>query len=197
MDWKSRGSVAVVVGCCLLSGCSGSPPESATIARAERLTVYEGLPHQMYEPKSLASERKSKPTIELHGFPFYCASIELKPGDAEKLKALLGNPRSFEPFSGEKKCGGFHPDYAVEWTVGDKISDCLICFGCGEVMIHGPGTESRYDLQGDALKLLKAILQPYRINRPPQQSLEAASPFPSRIVDNLSARRRISVSILR
>jgi hypothetical protein len=180
MESWSRGFVAVVGGLCLLSGCSPTTTiesesiaqVSASIARADRITFFEGLPHPMYESKSLDSERKSKPTIERYGFSFYREALKLKPGDEARFKSLLGSPGSFEPFKGEKKCGGFHADYFVEWSGVKELSSCLICFTCGEVKIYGPlyGL-GRYDIQSDALKLLKDLLQPYRKNRPPQEGL--------------------------
>jgi hypothetical protein len=181
MELKSRGTIAVVVGLCLLSGCSGSIPESASIARADRLTLYEGLPHPVEETISYNAERKRKPIFELHGSSFYRAALELKAGDEQKLKALLASSKTFEPFSGEKKCGGFHPDYAVEWSVGKTTYSCLICLGCGEAKIYGLGADSYYDIQPDAHKHLKEILQPYRVNRPPHEPLSAAGPSPSNV----------------
>ena len=140
---QGRGTAVIAMLLGLIPGCSSGPTESSTIRQAERLTLYEGLPHPMYEPTALAAEKKAKPTVELHGFPFYREALEVKAGDDEKLKALLADPRTLEPFSGEKRCGGFHPDYAVEWSVGGKIRSGLICFGCGEVMIYGPTGEVR------------------------------------------------------
>ena len=80
MELKSRGTIAVVVGLCLLSGCSGSIPESASIARADRLTLYEGLPHPVEELVSYNAERKRKPIFELHGSSFYRTALDLESG---------------------------------------------------------------------------------------------------------------------
>jgi hypothetical protein len=162
-----RGAVVLVALLCqLLPGCSGPAPEAATLKQADRLVLYEGLPHQMYEPESLAAERKAKPTVTLHGFRFYREALELKPGDSERLKALVGDPHSFSAYSGEKKCGGFHPDYAVEWSAGGQTYQALICFGCFEAKIYGPHGGTTYDV-GDAVqKRFKDLLTPYRKNRP-------------------------------
>ncbi len=167
---QGRGVAVIAVVLGFLPGCSGGPTESSTIRQADRLTLHEGLPHQMYESAALATEKKSKPTVNLHGFSFYRESLELKAGDDEELKALLGDPRTFEPFAGEKRCGGFHPDYAVEWSVGGKVHTVLICFGCGEVKLYGPTGETRYDIQQDVRKRLENVLKPYRKNRPPHDS---------------------------
>ncbi len=151
----------------VLSGCSGAPPETATLKQADRLVLYEGLPHQMYESQALAAEKKSKPTVTLHGFPFYRETLDLKPGDGARLEALLSDRHTFAPYSGEKKCGGFHPDYAVEWSAGGQTYHALICFGCFEAKVYGPKRGSIYDVGADVQKQFKDLLTPYRKNRPP------------------------------
>jgi hypothetical protein len=163
------GMVALGV---IVTGCSGPPPAARTLAQAGRILLYEGLPHPMYEPRVLESEKKSKPTVDLHGFPFYRELLELKPGDVERLKALLGDPATFRPYSGEKKCGGFHPDYAVEWSAGDTVYRSLICFGCFEAKLYGPEGGTTYDVGRDVQDRFEALLQPYRKNRPPYRPTE-------------------------
>ena len=59
---------------------------------------------------------KTKPTIQLSGFKFYREPLGLKDEDVRTLRGLLGNSSTYRSYSGEKKCGGFHPDYAVEWS---------------------------------------------------------------------------------
>ena len=36
-----------------LIGCSAGRPASASISQSKQITLYEGLPHQFYEPKAL------------------------------------------------------------------------------------------------------------------------------------------------
>ena len=160
-------ALTVAVTCITLVGCTGAPPASDSIKRAESLTLYEGLPHQFYEPHLLESEKKSKSTVDLHGFPFYRETLALNAGDAVKLKKLLGASGTLQEFSAEKRCGGFHPDYALGWSTAGQDWLCLICFGCFEAIVHGPQGEIRYDLELDALNQLKSLLAPYRKNRPP------------------------------
>ena len=63
---------AAVAGLVLLAGCSGSSGAFTTpVAGAEKMTLWEGLPHQMFEHDLMESERRSKPVQELHGHWFY------------------------------------------------------------------------------------------------------------------------------
>jgi hypothetical protein len=168
MRVQSHEAVVLIVPLLLaFSGCSGRHPDTTTLKQADRLVLYEGLPHQMYESQALEAEKKAKPTVTLHGFSFYRETLEVKAGDDQRLKTLMSDPGSFEAFSGEKRCGGFHPDYAVEWSAGGQVYQALLCFGCWEVKIYGPKGEAIYDIRGDARDQLKALLEPYRKNRPP------------------------------
>jgi hypothetical protein len=169
----SMNLVLLVPGLCLfVAACSpgkGDVPGRAalaTVGRAEKLALLEGLPHPGYEAKQLESEKKSKPTIELDGFLFYKEPLDLKGDDTRALAELLGRADSFKPFAGEKKCGGFHPDYAVEWTASGGVHRYLICFGCGEVKVHTPTGDSRFDIASVARERLESILKNYQKNRP-------------------------------
>jgi len=163
MALRYPGFAVIVVGCSVLSSCSSA----LSIPPSARLALYEGLPHPHYETASLYAEQKAKPTIQIHGSLFYRATLELNPKDELHLKTLLGGTRAFTRWTGDKKCGGFHADYAVEWTADGQIHHCLICFGCGEVEIFGPTSETRYDIAADTRVRLKNLLKPYRKNRPP------------------------------
>jgi hypothetical protein len=111
-------------------------------------------------------ERRSKPVQELHGYPFYQEPMPLTREGAKTLSEVLAESATYEPFSGEKLCGGFHPDYAVEWHVGADRYRALLCFGCHEVKLFGPGVESRNDLDEASYQKLWMLLMAYRKNRP-------------------------------
>jgi hypothetical protein len=173
--WSSRrrfrsgraAALLAVALCLVVSGCSGPLPETTTLKQADRLVLFEGLPHQMYEPKALEAEKKAKPTVTLHQFPFYQDPLELKADDDQRLRSLLGDRASFEPYSGEKRCGGFHPDYAVEWSAGGQTYQALVCLGCWEIKIYGPKGETIYDIRNDARNQLKPLFDSLHNNRPP------------------------------
>lgn len=167
----------------LAAGCRTQPPDPpragadtrsgdgaaavAAIRTADRLVLYEGLPHQTFESKLLEAERRQKQTVILHDFPFYAEPLDLRGEDAALLKELLSDADSFSVWGGEKFCGGFHPDYLVECRVGKDVYRVLVCFGCHEAKVFGPrGVGVRYDLQAEAHKQLDELLRKYHKNRP-------------------------------
>ena len=166
MRASNRVPLAVAACAGLVGGCSGDSRESQSIRQAARITLYEGLPHPMYEEAVLVAEKKAKPTVDSHGFPFYRETLDLKGADEAELRKLLGDARTYTPYGGEKKCGGFHPDYAVGWSIAGKEYISLICFGCGEIRAYGPGGAAEFDLDGEARNRLKHLLTPYVKNRP-------------------------------
>jgi hypothetical protein len=116
---------------------------------------------------------KSKQTIMLHQFPFYREPLELHERDASVITDVLGDRGSYDlKMPGiMKACGGFHPDYAVEWTSGGDVYHGLVCLGCHEILIHGPQGQQHFDikdgLQGvEPYQRLKRVLAEYRKNRP-------------------------------
>jgi hypothetical protein len=174
----------VLVACLWLAGCSPDKGVERTMAEtrfddnkslfaairdADKATLYEGLPHQSNEAKLLEKEKKEKKTVQLHGFPFYQETLELKADDRKSLQKVLGDSASFQQWGVEKKCGGFHPDYLVEWRVGDKEYRVLICFGCHEVKVFGPDKTLRCDMAGETKKALQDVLKTYQKNRPARQ----------------------------
>ncbi len=118
----ARGLSLLMFGVALLaSSCQqGNSPRSVTevVQRAEKVVLYEGLPHQLYEGPSLENERQTKAVQELDGYTFYEEPLALAGDDTTRLSEILGDSKTYKPFTGEKKCGGFHPDYAVEWHIG-------------------------------------------------------------------------------
>lgn len=140
-------------------------PLIASAAKADKVILHEGLPHPLDERGLLESEKKTKKTVTIAGWPFYAEPLALKDRDAGKLTDLVGSEKTYAQFGGEKKCGGFHPDYAVEWRVGKDTYYALVCFGCSEMKVYGPAGGVRTDLGGRGEELGK-LLKQYRKNRP-------------------------------
>ncbi len=170
MKTIKRNCICVMIGAAMMSSACRprSEPEPVVdgVWPAERVVLYEGLPHPAWESELLEEQLRTKETQELHGHPFYKETLPLKLDDSKRLTDILGSAGTYKRFSGEKKCGGFHPDFVVEWHVGEDRFRVLICFGCREVKLYGPQIESRYDLDQVASNELKKILHGYRKNRP-------------------------------
>jgi hypothetical protein len=141
-------------------------PLAMAIAKADKVVLFEGLPHQSEEKDLLEQELKSKKTVTLHNFPFYAEPLSLKANDGTALIALAANRKSFQEWGGPKLCGGFHPDYLIEFTAGKDTYRMLVCFGCHEVKLFGPKSEVYVDMSDDGLHGLEKLLKPYRKNRP-------------------------------
>lgn len=137
-----------------------------TIAKGQSCVLYEGLPHQRYEAELLDEEVRTKETLQFYGFAFYAEVLKLKPKDAKKLAGILAHWATFEEYSPGKRCGGFHPDYCVEWRVGIEAYRWLICLGCFEGKLAGPSSETHYDVSPKARASLQELLVPYHKNRP-------------------------------
>lgn len=154
-----------------LPGCNSQPSDAvptetdtrfdenkllfAAIKDADAVVVYEGL------PRNTAAKGGLSRTVTLHGFHFYAATLTVSPDDLTQLKGYLADERSFLQWRGEKKCGGFHPDYLAEYSSGTAKYRVLICLGCHEVMVFGPDHSLRCDIQGDAYKQIESLLTKY------------------------------------
>lgn len=145
---------------------STSDDFQASIFKSDTIRVLEGLPHQNYYRDIFEKERKSKPTQELGGFYFYEGTLDLSPKDMKRVVEILHKSSTYEPYLGEKKCGGYHPDFAVSWTLDHVPYHALLCFGCGEVKLLGPSGERHYDLNHDCESELEGILRNYHKNAP-------------------------------
>jgi len=141
------------------------PALAEAIAKADKVVLFEGLPHQLFEGGLLAAELKKK-TVRFADYPFYAETLDLKDGDAKKLIATAGTKDTYRAFGGEKKCGGYHPDYAIEFHVGQAKYYALICFGCHETIVIGPKTTVRTDMSDAGHKGFEALLKGDRKNRP-------------------------------
>jgi hypothetical protein len=151
----------------ILAACGDSTDKfTAAIAGLEDQQLLEGLPHQLFERDLMESERRTKPVRELDGYLFYEEPLSPSREDANRLTQVLSERETFERFSGEKLCGGFHPDYAVEWRKGSSSYRALLCFGCDEAKLFGPGIDERHDLSARGRHEIKALLAKHRKNRP-------------------------------
>jgi len=139
------------------------------VRSADRVTLYEGLPHQDYEASLLASERATHPVLELGGFPFYERPVSWRADDTEQLATWLTDPLGITTrHAGWGSCGSFHPDYALVWDGPAGRAVALVCLTCGEVRLVGTadpaGTLYRLGRRRDEVR---NVLGEYREQRPP------------------------------
>src|SRR5262245_49294359 len=78
-----------------------------TIRKTDSVTVYEGLPHQNSECELLAKEKREKATVQFREFACYQEPLVLSEKDQVEVRRLIVGENTFEPYWGEKKCGGF------------------------------------------------------------------------------------------
>jgi hypothetical protein len=142
-------------------------PILARLPDKQMPVIYEGLPHHFYERDVLEKELKTKPNFRILGYPFYTTPLKLSDQDLAEVASLVRTESSFRPWRGYKTCGGFHPDNALEWTVGSMKFQILICFGCSEVKIHDGRWIVWCDIDNQPYDRLKVLLRKYRTNRPP------------------------------
>lgn len=139
---------------------------SDIVVKHDSVTVYEGLPHDMFEAELLNQEKSSKPTIEIEGYWFYASPLDMKQDDLSELLDLLESRRNFRTYQGAKACGGFHPDYAAVFAVGHDEMSALLCFGCGEMQAFFRGKTLYCEMSDRGVERLKEQLWKYQVNRP-------------------------------
>jgi hypothetical protein len=139
---------------------------TTAVGRRTDMTLREGLPHPKAEKELLADELKTKRTTTLDGQTYYSERLALTQQDADRLGRLLAKAESFAPWRGGKFCGGYHPDYAIEWRVGKDVYRAHVCLGCHEIKFFTTDTELYCDIAEEAYELLAENLTKYRRNRP-------------------------------
>jgi hypothetical protein len=136
-------------------------PLVSGIEKAKRLVIYQGPPRDRADRDTVEKELKDKQKITLHGFQFYKETIASGDEGEKKIIALASDKKTFGKYGGPKFCGGFHPDWCLEFTSGREVYRVLICLGCHEARLYGPNKTSLFsDLDEDALKELLAVINP-------------------------------------
>lgn len=141
-------------------------PVAASAAKAREVILFEGFPHPVFEPALFKKEKEERNQFRHQGFLFYQNRPRVREKDAEALKKVLGDSGNFKAWAGEKRCGGFHPDYLVQWKDGDDIYRVQICFGCSEVKAFGPKGAVRLDMTPQTKAALQETLKRYQVLRP-------------------------------
>src|SRR5215472_17236637 len=77
---------------------SAFTPISQSVARASSLTLYEGLPHPVWDT-DYEKELATKKTVRLHDYPFYERPLDVSESDREELRGLSASADSYFSFS--------------------------------------------------------------------------------------------------
>jgi hypothetical protein len=141
-------------------------PVAKSIVSSKEIQLFEGLPHQYWEKELLDEELKSKRIVQLYDFPFYQEKRAMAEADAAVVRRILSDVRSVEAWRGEKLCGGYHPDYLLEWRAGEEVYQVQICLGCHELKFFAKDLKIDCDVHQDACEKLATVLKKYQKNRP-------------------------------
>jgi hypothetical protein len=136
------------------------------VRSAQTVTVYEGLPHQMFENDAYLRELKRADVVRIETFPFYAEPLSVSPPEKSELTETVLGDDAHIPYRGPKMCGGYHPDYVLIWEKAGHKSGAMVCFGCHEVIYFTPQGRLIEELGDAAYGKLKAVLSRYRVNRP-------------------------------
>lgn len=141
-------------------------PFMESFLAADQVVCYEGFPRRLSDVEREEQRRKRK-TAKFEGFDFYDEKQEIVPDDLRSLQQIFGNYRSFQSYGGPKFCGGYHPDWCLEWTAGFSSCRVYLCFGCHEArfVAGDASTTLMVDLDEDAYELLSEMVKKYLIHR--------------------------------
>lgn len=104
------------------------------ISNAKAVTVLEGPPGIMTVPTPPCD---STAIVALHGYWFFADRTQVSGEEAAAFAKIIGDSRNFAPWGGAKACGGFHPDFCLEYQDGEETHRVLLCFGCHEMNTSG------------------------------------------------------------
>lgn len=145
----------------------------------DQFTLYEGLPHPMFENERFKQERQREDILEIDDEWFYHTPLQFDDARfSSTLPKLLLEPERYLPYSGPKLCGGFHADYDVVLQDDQDETEChfQLCFGCHEVkMVYGDEVYL-LDMKDDTAKQLRSLLEGLNKNRPTSEPDDAKAP---------------------
>ena len=145
----------------------GELPKLAKVIRGQTsLTLYEGLPHQVWEQEGLKKELEEKETVKQHKFHFYKKANKVSKDDEAALRKLCCGKGAFRPYQGPKACGGFHPDFSLHWSDGKETVELHVCFGCHEMRGYFGETYVYCELTDAGFAWFQKILARYKLQRP-------------------------------
>lgn len=116
--------------------------------------VRSGRSHPFFDFPKLVAEIIFLPRATRHGHVFKRDDPALEPMVSEELAEILSDPATYDPWSGEKMCGGFRADWYLRWESGQEA---LICEGCHEILLYRNGRVIRCDLSKSGYERIEGI----------------------------------------
>jgi hypothetical protein len=96
----------------------------AAVATADRLALYEGLPHQRYESDLLKKELQAKKTVKRHGFPFYADELDVSAEDGTHSAPCSGTRARSGPGAAGGRAAGSTPTASSSAAPGRRPTGC-------------------------------------------------------------------------
>lgn len=158
--------VAVAIGLWALSAKHLGLDFDRAIKTTDRVAIYEGLPHQTFEPDLLANELLRPDISHICEFPFYDHPIEVTSEEKRRLSAVALHLDIRATPVGLKLCGGFHPDFAVVWERRGKRYGMLICFGSNEWKRFTPHHVRHETMSSHVQSEMRQLLSGRNFHRP-------------------------------
>jgi hypothetical protein len=136
---------------------------ASAIARADSVTILQGLPRTW----TLSTpECDSTVITTIAGYWFFRDPATIRGVERKEIEEIMTAKNSFEPWAGEKLCGGFHPDFCLQWHCAEAVHRALVCFGCHEVIYAGPQGSVRCDLGDKAYREFQGLLAGHKKHPP-------------------------------
>ena len=123
--------------------------------------IWHGLPHQLWDGGGLIQVLFTTRNWQYEGFRFRSEESKLSVEQERVLVKILSDPSSYQPYTGPKLCGGFHPDACIEVESRGETLRLLLCYGCDECLIFGPQSALHVEINESAVEKLESALPPY------------------------------------
>jgi hypothetical protein len=140
-------------------------PLSAGIEKAGALKVYIGVSRIPTAPLPPGAKVPEEKTVKVRGYKFHEKTYAAGEKESTQLKALVGNEKNFSKWLGPKPCGGFHPNYCLEWKDGEKVYEVFLCYGCEEAKIFGPNADLYVNTARETLKAFSEVLEKVTVGK--------------------------------
>lgn len=141
------------------------------LEQSEQVTLYEGLPHPVWQASMFREQALRDDVIWFHNIPFYSSTLALKEKDRDAIFSFLKasfplRDELIETLVALKQCGGFHADFCLVLKTGGKEMGMMFCLGCHELIAFNEDAWLLVDIdEQPKLDALKKVLLSYASKR--------------------------------